>query len=403
LAGRTENGNRVPSLFHATAVSAQRFASIDIVRGVVMVLMVVDHAREYAAGPGAVNDPMNLDAVTPLLFWMRWATHFCAPVFAFLMGVSAWLASRKRPIREAQRHFAIRGLLLILVEFTLVDWAWTFNPLWPRKFFQVIAALGVAQVALAALAGFGARTCLFFGAAIVFGHNLLDGVRFEPGSAAHYVWSFLHQRNVLPLGGGFEMRTTYPVLPIIGLTLCGFGLARWLFCGDEGARLRKLGWASIAVFVVLRASNAYGDPFPFVGRDEPGLSAMSFLNVTKYPVSLQFALMTLGPAMLLLGWLERRPLSGVGSIVVLGQVPLFFYVSHLYALHVFALLAALAMGFPPSAFHFAHRFGGIPEGFGFPLWLTPLFALATTLILLPACRWYSQVRREKRYPALAYF
>jgi uncharacterized membrane protein len=384
-------------------VTAQRFASIDIVRGIVMVLMVVDHAREYAAGPGTVSDPMNLDAVTPLLFWMRWVSHFCAPVFAFLMGVSAWLGSQKRSPSEARRHFAIRGLVLVALEFTIIDWAWTFNPLWPRKFFQVIAALSVAQLSLAALAGFGPRACLAIGTAIVFGHNLLDAVRFAPGTAAHYVWSFLHQQNVLPLPGGFEVRTTYPVLPIIGLTLCGFGLARWLFMEDRGVRLMKLGWALIALFALLRASNFYGDPFPFVLRDELDASVMSFLNVTKYPISLQFALMTLGPAMLLLGWLERQQLSGVGSIALLGQVPLFFYVSHLYALHVLALLAALAMGFPPSAFDFAHRFGGIPEGFGFPLWLTPLFALATTLTLLPACRWYSRVRREKRYPALAYF
>ena len=382
---------------------APRFASIDIVRGIVMVLMVVDHAREYASGPGAVGDPMKLDAVTPLLFWMRWATHFCAPVFAFLMGVSAWLASQKRPLDHARRHFAIRGLLLILLEFTVVDWAWTFNPLWPRKFFQVIAALGVAQWALAALGGSGARICLAVGAAIVFGHNLLDGVRFEPGSAAHYVWSFLHQQNVLPLGGGFEVRTTYPVLPVVGLTLCGFGLARWLFCGDGGERLTKLGWVSLALFAVLRAFNVYGDPFPFVRSEELARSAMAFLNVTKYPISLQFALMTVGVALLLLGWLERRGPSGNGALALLGQVPLFFYVAHLYALHVFALAGALALGFPASAFDFAHRFGGIPEGFGFPLWLTPPVALLTTAALLPACRWYSRLRASKRYPMLAYF
>lgn len=384
-------------------MTARRFASIDIARGIVMVLMVVDHAREYAAGLGTVRDPMDLDSVTPLLFWMRWVSHFCAPVFALLMGVSAWLGSHKRSPSEAQRHFAIRGLLLIAMEFTVIDCAWTFNPLWPRKFFQVIAALGVAQLSLAAFAGFGSRVCLAMGTAIMLGHNLLDAVRFPPGTAAHYVWSFLHQQNVLTLPGGFEVRTTYPALQIVGLTLCGFGLARLLFVEDRGVRLTRLGWGFVALFVLLRASNLYGDPFPFVLRDELDVSVMSFLNVTKYPISLQFGLMTLGPAMLLLGRLERRQLSGVDSLALLGQVPLFFYVAHLYALHVFALLAALAMGFPPSAFDFARRFGGIPEGFGFPLWLAPLFALATTLALLPSCRWYGRVRREKRYSALAYF
>lgn len=384
-------------------MNAQRFASIDIVRGIVMVSMTVDHAREYAAGPGTVGDPMDLGAVTPLLFWMRWASHFCAPVFAFLMGVSAWLGSQKRLPAEARRRFAIRGLLLIALEFTVIDWAWTFNPLWPRKFFQVIAALGMAQLALAAFAGFGARTCLAIGAAIVFGHNLLDSVQFEAGTAAHYVWSVLHQRNVLPLPGGFEVRTTYPVLPIAGLTLCGFGLAGWLFAGDGGLRLRRLGWASIALFAVLRASNLYGDPFPFVRHEDLAHAAMSFLNVTKYPISLQFALMTLGPALLLLASLERGQPSGAGSTALLGRVPMFFYAAHLYALHVFALLAALAAGFPLSSFDFARRFGGIPEGFGFPLWLTPLIAVGTTIVLLPACRGYARIRQSKRYPVLDYF
>lgn len=383
-------------------MTAPRFASIDIVRGIVMALMTMDHAREYAAGPGTLTDPMNLDAVTPPLFWMRWASHFCAPTFAFLMGVSAWFGSQKRSPEDAQRHFAIRGLLLIFLEFTVIDWAWTFNPLWPRKFFQVIAALGVAQLVLAAFARFGERTCLAVGAAIVFGHNLLHAVRFPPETAAHYLWSFVHRQNVLPLPGGFEVRTTYPVLPVVGLTLCGFGLAKWLFWEDGGARLRRLGWILIVLFLALRASNAYGDPFPFVIYEGLGRSAMSFLNVTKYPISLQFALMTLGPAMLMLAWLERRPSSEKGSVALLGQVPLFFYVAHLYALHILALTVAAAIGFPRESFDFANRFGGIPKGFGFPLWLTPFVAMATTLALLPACRWYARLRAGKRFPALAY-
>ncbi len=366
-----------------------------------MVLMVVDHAREYSAGPGLVSDPMDLAVTSPLLFVLRWCSHFCAPVFAFLMGVSAHWSAGPRPKAEASRHFALRGLLLILLEFTIIDWSWNFYPAWPRKFFQVIAALGVAQVVLALAVWFPRRVALVSGVVIIAAHNLLSPVHFPAGTVAHYFWSFLLQKNVLPLGAGFEVRTTYPVLPVIGIALCGFGVAGWLFGEESGRRLRWLGAGLTALFVLLRTSNLYGDPFPFQPQGGLVQSAMSFLNVTKYPISLQFALMTLGPALWALG-------SGTGSIRqwaplrTLGQVPLFFYTAHLYALHAAALIGAWFLGFPTSSFDFAHRFGGIPLGFGFPLWLTPLLALGITALLLPLCHWYGRVRGTRRYGLLSY-
>jgi uncharacterized membrane protein len=355
-----------------------RIESIDLLRGIVMVLMAIDHAREYSSGPGRVSDPMQLDQVTPLLFALRWISHFCAPVFALLMGLSAGFQPRPQ-------HLIVRGLLMLLLEFTIIDWSWTFYPLWPRKFWQVIAALGVSSILLGLLARFGHRAVLILGLAIIGLHNLFDGVSFAEGTVAHYVWSFVHQKNVLPLGGGFEVRTTYPFLPIAGVAMLGFGLAPWFHLPVA----RYLGAGMCALFVLLRMTNFYGDGSAYTGGWQ------SLGNVTKYPLSLQFVLMTVGPALAFLS----LPIRPARPLLVLGRAPMFFYVSHLYALHAVALLWAVALGMklPPLS----AKFGGIPDAFGFPLWVTLPFALAVTAALVPACAWYANLR--KSYLILRYF
>jgi uncharacterized membrane protein len=388
-----------------------RLPHVDLLRGIVMLLMVVDHAREYAAGPGGLGDPMDLDRVTPLLFTMRWLAHFCAPWFALLMGMSAWLSFRNRPSEEAWKHLVLRGAILLLLEFTIIDWSWTFYPPWPRKFFQVIAALGCAMIALGLLCRLGRRAVGLTGAAILALHNLFDGVRFAPDTPWHYVWSVLHQMNVLPLPGGFEVRTTYPIFPIIGIACVGFWMGAWLVeMNTQRVRERfwRLGIGAIALFVVLRLTG-YGDASPFAPQESGLYTAFALGNVTKYPISLQFALMTLGPLFLLLGRLhgrfgqgQRRGVQIWSAVRLLGQVPLFFYVGHLYLLHALALVWALASGYPLAAFRFAERFGGIPEGFGFPLWVTLPFAGITVLLLLPACQRFAQLRHSKRHRWLSY-
>lgn len=349
-----------------------------------MAIMVVDHAREYAAGPGRVADPMDLDAVTPLLYFLRWISHFCAPVFALLMGTSAALGRGATP-----RHLITRGLILIALEFTVIDWSWTFYPLWPRKFFQVIGALGAASILLGCLLPLGKRAVLGVGVAIVALHNLFDGVAFDPASAAHYVWAFLHQRSVLPLGAGFEVRTSYPFLPIAGVVLIGYGLGPWLFAGVR-RRYLAAGAACLTAFLVLRVPNLYGDASRFTAGTDWVRTIESLGNVTKYPLSLQFVLMTVGGALLFLGVITGRRNQ---VLETLGRTPLFFYIAHLYALHAAALLWAWASGFPPA--DFTRRFGGVPAEFGFPLWMSVPFALAVTALLYPACEWYS--RRRLRY------
>lgn len=349
-----------------------------------MILMVIDHVRDYTVDRSViVSDPMDLTQVTPLLFLLRWLSHFCAPVSALLMGISVSLS-------RGHRSLALRGLILILLEFTLIDWAWNFYPPWPRKFFQVIAALGVSLLVLEPFRRLGPRPALLAGSLILLLHNLLDGVRFPPHTAAHYLWSFLHQKNVLPLFAGFEVRTTYPVLPIIAVTLFGYGISPLIQRQDRPA-LRRLGWLLLALFFLLRLSNLYGDMSRFAFGDTWLNTLFSLGNVTKYPLSLQYVCMTLGPALLVLAWLPGKRLPW---LEVFGRAPFFFYAAHLYTAHVLALLLAVTLGFPLSSFDFAGSFGGMPIGFAIPLWATIPFALTVCAILWPACRWYTSLRQR---------
>jgi uncharacterized membrane protein len=379
--------------------------------------MTVDHAREYSSGPGRVGDPMDLDAVTPLLFWLRWLSHFCAPVFVLLAGVSARFQGERMTRRKLSRHLAARGLVLVALEFTLVDWSWTFNPAWPRKFAQVIWGIGVSLAALALLVRLlPPRFVGLVGVLLVAVHNLLDPVRVAGEGPLRYLWAALHQREVLPLGGGFEVRTSYPVLPLIGLAAAGYALGGWYTgryrdAAHAPARRRGLalvGAGCVALFLALRLTNAYGDPRAVELAAGAARTALSVLNATKYPISLAFALMTLGPALLLLAAWDAWGRAGddgvprpaprwTGPLALLGRVPMFYYVAHLYALHAAALVAALAAGFPPSAFDFGARIGGMPPGFGFPLWVTVPFALVTVAALYPACRWYARLRASRRH------
>jgi uncharacterized membrane protein len=340
-----------------------RLYAIDILRGLVMCFMVVDHLREFqTADPNSViTDPMNLAVIPGAVYFWRIIAHFCAPVFTLLMGWSATLS------HATPRKLFTRGLIMIVLEFTLINWSWTFNPLWPRYFFQIIGAMGFAMLALAAAMRLPARAIAALGLAIVFGHNLLDSFHFSSP-----LWAFLHEKRLLTLSPGFELRTTYPVLPIIGVALCGYAIALLK------PPLDKLGFGSIALFLALRLTGIYGDPNPWDG------SLLSFLNVTKYPLSLQFILMTLGPALLFLHYARHLRLPVLEQY---GRTAMFFYITHIVLIHLGYLLAGGRLD--------ARGFGWVPPGVGYPAWATAPLALLVLLILYPLCRWYEP--RRLRY------
>lgn len=380
-----------------------RIDAIDALRGLVIVLMIIDHTREYAVGVPAVGDPMALAGLPPIVFWLRWLSHFCAPVFTLLAGMSVGL--QRATGRGGAGPLARRGLLLIGLEFTVIHFAWTFSLVWPRFYAQVIWGLGVAMLALAAALALPTRVRFALGLMIVAGHNLLDPVHVEAPGLGQWLWAVLHDRQVLPLAFGYEVRTSYPVLPMIGLMWVGEPLGRWVAATEPLRRARVLmvaGGLACAAFVALRLLNVYGDPDPADWSGAGGPVLWSVLNVRKYPFSLAFMLMTIGPALLLLGrWSARVP-RWTAPLLDLGRAPMFAYVAHLYLLHAGALLLALAAGHAWATFDFRRTITGLPPGVGLPMLAVVPVTLVLAAALAPASRWYARLRATGRYPLLKY-
>lgn len=328
-----------------TAATAARIGSIDGLRGLVMLLMLVDHARETFFYGHQVADPMGLAAVTPGLFFTRLAAHLCAPVFVALTGLAAWLYGARRPAAATSAFLLKRGLFLILLELTVIGFAWTFA--WPPTtvFLQVIWAIGWSMIALAALVHLPRAWIAAIGGIIVVGHNMLDPVAIADGQPGHVLWAILHDRGYIDLWEGARARTSYPVLPWVGVIALGYAIGPWFAVDTPAAvrthRLRRCGMAALVAFAVVRGLNGYGDPHPWQVGDTPLATVMSLLNVTKYPPSLDFLLLTLGiGALLLAAW----PARAGRWLAVLGGAPLFFYILHLYVLHIVRIVAARAAG-----------------------------------------------------------
>jgi uncharacterized membrane protein len=326
-----------------------RIVSIDALRGLVILWMLVNHTREFFFRHVPLSDPMDVAATSPGLFFTRLAAHLCAPTFVFLTGVGAWLyAAPRGGARAASDFLWKRGLFLVVLEVTVVSFAWSFELLPDRFFLQVIWAIGLSMLALAALAHLPRIALIGVGLVLVLGHNQLDGVHVAPGGPGHVLWAVLHERTLLPLPWGGDVRTSYPLLPWIGVIALGYAIGPWFARGVEQRwRLRALavaGGVALLGFVVLRMINGYGEPVAWqVGPD--GLhTVMGFLNLTKYPPSADFLLLTLGCGALLLAALERLPTRPVAVLAVFGSVPLFFYIFHLYLLHAINRIAALATG-----------------------------------------------------------
>lgn len=324
-----------------------RIRSIDALRGLVMLLMLVDHTRESFYSHVPVPDPLTSDTPTAL-FVTRLTAHFCAPVFVLLTGLGAWLYAEKRGGAAAASDFLWkRGLFLVVLELTLVNFAWGFDLTPPMLYLQVIWVIGLAMLALALLVHLPRPALIALGLGIVLGHNLLDGVHVasEPG---HAVWAVLHERTVFDLPWGQRLRISYPLLPWIGVIALGYALGPWFAATMDGAtrrrRLVRLGLAALVLFVLLRATNVYGDLHPWqAGRDALG-TALQFVNLTKYPPSADFVLATLGVGLIVLAAFERLPDRVATLLAVLGGAPLFFYLLHLYLLNGLNQLCRLLLG-----------------------------------------------------------
>jgi uncharacterized membrane protein len=362
-----------------------RIESIDALRGLVILLMLVDHAREFFFIHAQVSDPMDVTATSPALFFTRLTAHLCAPVFVALTGLSAWLyASKKGGAPAASAFLFKRGLFLIFLELTLVNFAWTFSLTPTTVFLQVIWVIGLSMIALAALVRLPRPLLIALGLIIVLGHNLLDPITVAEGAPGHAIWAVLHDRGYIDLPWGGQARTSYPLLPWIGVIALGYGIGPW-FVAEGTVRRRRLialGVAMLALFALLRTINLYGDQ-PWAAQTDLLHTVMSVLNLTKYPPSADFLLATLGIGALLLAALEQAPRRLVGLLAIFGGAPLFFYLIHLYALHLLNLGALVALG-PNQGESFS-----LP-GVGW-IWL---LAVAVAVPGWFACRWFGEVKRQ---------
>lgn len=378
-----------------------RIESIDLLRGLVMIIMALDHVRDYFHADAFLYDPLDLERTTPVLFFTRWVTHFCAPVFVFLAGTSAFLVGRRKGPNELSSFLLKRGLWLIFLEFTVINFSWFFNVRFSFIALTVIWALAAGMIILAGVSRLPWKAILVLGIILVAGHHLLDG--FHPGETneAAFGWAVLHEAKAFQIGY-FLFYVGYPVLPWAGIMVLGFCFGK-LYDGsiDPGARRRillQLGSGAILLFVVVRAINVYGDPSLWSEQKTAFYTFMSFINVTKYPPSFLYSLATLGPSLIFLAMSENMRGRLSQYVIALGRVPMFYYIIHLYLIHAIALVAALATGFEASDMVFNTWVTLSPNlrGYGFSLGVVYAVWISVVLVLYPLCLWYDRYKLSHR-------
>jgi uncharacterized membrane protein len=380
-----------------------RLTAVDTLRGIVMILMALDHVRDFFGVPGL--SPTNLAQTTVPLFLTRWITHLCAPTFFLLTGTGAFLSLGRKSVPELSRFLVTRGLWLILLELTLIRClSMQFNVDYQVTMLIVIWALGWAMVVLAALVWLPLPVILTFGVAMIAGHNLFDGIRPD-----HPLWTILHAQGIVVNRPGFVVFVAYPLIPWIGVTAVGYALGQVYRWSPERRRafLLRYGLGLAVTFVVLRWLNVYGDPVPWASQATGALTVVSFLNLTKQPPSLLYLLMTLGPALLLLRAVDRSTPRLLAPAVTVGRVPLFYFVLHLALIH---LLAVIVCYFQNGAVHWMFESPNLgaypftpPPGWGVSLPIIYLLWIVVVVLMYPVCAWYARVKQRSRAGWMSYF
>lgn len=381
-----------------------------MLRGLVMIIMALDHAREYVHAASMVHRPEDLARTTAAMFYTRWITHFCAPVFMFCAGLGAflWLERRGGSMWALSRFLVTRGLWLILLEFTLVRFGFFFNLDYSVLILVVFWALGLSMIVLAGLVHLPFRALAGVTAGLIVLHNLTDGVPASSFGSAAWVWNLLHQPGVIQTAGP-TLIVAYPLVPWVAVMAAGFCFARvYRLPAERRSRLLvRLGLAVTALFIVVRLVNVYGDPVPWTGQPSPFTTLLSFLNTTKYPPSLQSLLMTLGPAIAFLGWTDGARPGARNPLLVFGRVPLFYFVLHLPLIHAVAIgLTWLRYGAPSFLFLPPPTLGTprdlFPPDYGWSLGVTYAVWIAVVMALYPLCLWLSRLKQRRRDWWLSY-
>jgi uncharacterized membrane protein len=384
----------------------KRQQSIDIVRGIVMIIMALDHVRDLMHVDSITQSPTDLTTTTPLLFFTRWITHLCAPIFVFLAGTSVYLSlQNKNNIAEKRQHLLKRGFWLIVVEFTIVNFGLFFDIGFHTLLFEVIATIGFGFIILGLLLKIRSKILGIIGLIIIFSHNLLPLIPFAENSVLKAVLSPFFSPIVIPFSGrAFIMG--YPPIPWLGIMLVGFATGKFFLLGEEKKKklFVKIGLSALSLFIVVRFLNIYGDPVLWTIQKDAVFTFLSFMNVTKYPPSLLFCLVTLGILFLLLAFAEQFQ-NGIKKVaLVYGKVPLFYFVIHFYVIHIITLFMLILQGFNWSQLEFASGTFGRPKGVesGLPLWSIYFIWIFVVMILYKPCLWFGKYKAENQHWWLKY-
>ena len=380
----------------------RRIESVDLLRGVIMILMALDHVRDYFGDPAA--NPTDLATTTVPLFFTRWFTHFCAPVFFLLTGTGAYLMLRRKSVPQLSAFLLTRGLWLIVLELTVVRClGFQFNFDYRVTLLNVLWALGWSMIALSALVWLDTRIVIGIGIVMVALHDLLDPIRLGTP-----LWAWLHAPGFIFRSPEHVVFAAYPIIPWIGVTAAGYGLGQ-VYGWDADRRKRflvRLGLAVTAGFVLLRLSNVYGDPTKFAVQGSAGMTVVSFLDLVKYPPSLLFLMMTLGPAMIFLALVDDATPRLLRPALIYGKVPMFYFLVHLPLIHGLAAAVCLVrygsahwMFESPDLGHFPYS---APPGWGYSLPVVYGVWIVVVVALYPACNWFAGVKARRTDAWLSY-
>ena len=386
---------------NSIASQQKRIDSIDVLRGIVMVIMAIDHVRDFLHQGAYLDDPLNISTTTPVLFFTRWITHLCAPTFVFLSGLSIYLQSTRKSSSELSSFLIKRGLWLIFVEFGLITLGMTFNPFYSLLIMQVIWAIGISMIILGFLSRLPYKILLAIGLFIVLGHNALDFLEAEPGFKAGFWWDLFHHGSfaIYPIAKDHFIAIMYPFVPWTGLMILGYCFGIFFtskFTSEHRQKiLLRFGLSLIGFFILLRGINLYGDPNPWTPQNTMFHTFLSFIKVHKYPPSLAYMSVMIGFAILALSFLETIQNKITKAFRVFGRTAFFYYILHFYLVHTICMILYFSRGhslveainslqtFP---FLFSIKGEGYSLGFVYLIWMLIISGL------YPLCKWYDSYK-----------
>jgi len=380
-----------------TTAARNRVDSIDLLKGLVMVIMALDHTRDYFHAAAFFYSPTDPMHTTWAIYLTRWITHFCAPAFSFLAGMSAYMVGRRKTTGELSGFLLKRGLWLVFIELTVVEFAWLFDIHFRTLSFLVIWSLGISMIVLAGLVYMPRTAILIFSCVVMFGHNLLDGVHCD-GS---FLWAVIHDGGSFH-SHGYHLIVGYPIVPWIAVMSLGYCFGSLYDTSYDGGKRRKtlniIGLAAIALFIIIRGINIYGDSAPWTHYNTISSSLMSFLDPNKYPPSLSYLLMTLGPSLVILAHSETLKGRAVNYFCTFGRVPFFFYILHIYLIHFVAMVFAQLSGFGWRVMILDDWVSDAPalKGFGFSLWVVYAVWIGVVVALYPLCKVFDAYKRSHK-------